>query len=295
MKLAKDNNPKALYSLGDMFERGRGTPKDLEQAAIWYSKAAAKGHKKAAFKLGLAYLKGLGVTADQMQAFKWLQLSAAKGYERAQFYLAEMFENGLGVTQDLEEALRLYIQSRDGGYSPAITRVERVSNSLAHMAEIVKKEKELKSKAALAVKTRATHAIPQPTAPQFDTLTILIQGGWMRKQHPIAYMPSKTTECKTTGTMIECLSEQQTRNIGTTQIKFNTKAVLYNIKDSGEFKISYRNNVSDIDAKEDQDNSATHNIDLGWQDMEHLLDCKLLTASELSCIKNKTRKLQIVR
>ncbi|MBI5251121.1 MAG: SEL1-like repeat protein [Desulfomonile tiedjei] len=46
-ELAERGDPEAQLRLGGMYEAGLGVPRDQEQAALWYSRAAKKGHEKA--------------------------------------------------------------------------------------------------------------------------------------------------------------------------------------------------------------------------------------------------------
>ncbi|KOR28138.1 hypothetical protein TI04_11700, partial [Achromatium sp. WMS2] len=54
-KAAAQGNAYAQYSLGWMYENGRGVPQDDTQAVFWYRKAAAQGDADA--KAALARLK----------------------------------------------------------------------------------------------------------------------------------------------------------------------------------------------------------------------------------------------
>ena len=47
-----------------MLDSGRGAPRDVVQAAIWYARAAAGGNRRAAFNLGQLYESGEGVPAN---------------------------------------------------------------------------------------------------------------------------------------------------------------------------------------------------------------------------------------
>lgn len=46
-----EGHPIAPYSIGVMYEKGRGVTKDIAQAKVWYKKAAGKGHKGAQRRL----------------------------------------------------------------------------------------------------------------------------------------------------------------------------------------------------------------------------------------------------
>ena len=62
-----------MYSLGQMYEEGRGVPQNFAQALRWYEKAAAAGSAPAMTKLGIFYEKGLLVEKDYDEAMRWFE------------------------------------------------------------------------------------------------------------------------------------------------------------------------------------------------------------------------------
>jgi TPR repeat protein len=50
--LAEQGNAAAQYSLGNMYDSGRGTPQNYAEALKWYHKAAEQGYAKAQNNLG---------------------------------------------------------------------------------------------------------------------------------------------------------------------------------------------------------------------------------------------------
>jgi len=50
-KLAEKGKVKAQYILGEMYELGRGTEKNINAALLWYNKAAENGHHKAPYRI----------------------------------------------------------------------------------------------------------------------------------------------------------------------------------------------------------------------------------------------------
>jgi len=54
-------------------------PRDYSEAAIWFRKAAEKGHQGSQVALGRLYAQGLGVEKDNDQALFWLRKAAAQG------------------------------------------------------------------------------------------------------------------------------------------------------------------------------------------------------------------------
>ena len=124
--LAQNGFAKAQYSLGVMYESGKGVNESLKKAKNWFQLAAEQGISKAQYKLGLLYRNGKGVEKDYSKAIKWWKLAAKKGNTKAQTYLGIMFENGQGVPQDYNKAIKLYRQAVSAGN----TKVQKKLNSL---------------------------------------------------------------------------------------------------------------------------------------------------------------------
>jgi hypothetical protein len=155
----------------------------------------------------------------------------------------------------------------------------------------------------------APGAQPVVARAQPTTATMLLNGTWNSlAKTPSEYLPSKITSCqKTSESTIECLSSEVQRKIGATEIVYHTKAIVYAMKKDGNFKIAYRNNVTKVNAdaakpqvedsaepgntQSEGNGSAT--IELGWQETEHRLDCKIDSNETINCVKNKTQKVTL--
>jgi TPR repeat protein len=74
--LTEENDPRAEFNLGVMYEKGQGLLQDFEQAASWYRKAADRGYVWAQNNLGVLYQYGRGVPQDFVQAHMWFNLAA---------------------------------------------------------------------------------------------------------------------------------------------------------------------------------------------------------------------------
>ena len=81
--LAEQGDAGAQYSLGLMYDEGRGVPKNNQQAVKWYRLAAEQGHASAQYALGFMYANGEGVPEDKVLAYMWWNLAAANGHENA--------------------------------------------------------------------------------------------------------------------------------------------------------------------------------------------------------------------
>ncbi len=116
---AERGDAKAQFSLGKIYFRGQGVPRDYSEAVRWYRKAAEQGDSKAQNNLAFVYSQGLGVPRDYAEAVRWYRRGASQGDMRAQYGLGFMLHQGLGAPRDLAEALRWYRTSADQGYSMA--------------------------------------------------------------------------------------------------------------------------------------------------------------------------------
>ena len=78
------NDHNAEYSLGSMYEGGRGVEKNMEKAAELYLKSAEAGNVDAMFNLGWMYHKGQGVRKSWVQSAQWLQRASDQGHAESQ-------------------------------------------------------------------------------------------------------------------------------------------------------------------------------------------------------------------
>jgi TPR repeat protein len=74
--LTEENDQRAEFNLGVMYEKGQGVLQDFAEAASWYLKAADQGYVWAQNNLGVLYQYGRGVPQDLVQAHMWFNLAA---------------------------------------------------------------------------------------------------------------------------------------------------------------------------------------------------------------------------
>jgi TPR repeat protein len=121
----RENDWRATLDLGQMYEDGRGVPKDLARAAGLYERA--EGSRWAHFKLGVLYLEGgANLPQDYAKARGWLQRSAGEGNAGARNNLGVMAERGLGARVDYAEARDLYLAALRGGNPQAKGNLEKL-------------------------------------------------------------------------------------------------------------------------------------------------------------------------
>lgn len=102
--LADGGDAQAQFELAWLYTNGLGTEKNLENAALYFSKAAEQAHVEAQHKLGQLYLYGQGVTQSYVQAITWLTAAAQQGYGESQFILGQLYLKGEGTDINLPEA-----------------------------------------------------------------------------------------------------------------------------------------------------------------------------------------------
>jgi hypothetical protein len=74
---ARNGDAEAQFDLAKAYETGRsGLPQDLIQAQRWYRAAADQGEAFAEFSLGVLFNFGKGVKRDYVQAYAWYERAA---------------------------------------------------------------------------------------------------------------------------------------------------------------------------------------------------------------------------
>ena len=117
---ADQGHAAAQNSLGVMYDRGRGVPRDDREAVRWYRLAADQGFAAAQFNLGNMYYFGRGAPRDDREALRWWGLAADQGYTGAQYTLGNMYAR---------EAVRWYRLAADQGHAGAQFRLGCMATS----------------------------------------------------------------------------------------------------------------------------------------------------------------------
>lgn len=172
LSLANQNDAKACYNLGLMYQDGDGVAKNLDEAVKWYTKsadlgykeaqytlgalvfqrqtqsisypqavsyyeqAAKQGHVKSQLNLGMLYFRGDVIAQDLPAAVQWLSLAASNNNSEAQGYIGQLYQQGAGVEQDTVKAamwLMLATQNEDKRFINRHTKM--LNYLLAQMSE----------------------------------------------------------------------------------------------------------------------------------------------------------------
>ena len=117
--LAQEGNPAAQYSIGLLYDQGKGVKKD-PQTALKYFQAAIKQNLPAAqYYLGVKYYAGLGVKKSPSKALDLVTRAAEQDHLQAQFQLAYFYDRGIGTPVNLKKATQWYTRAAENGFGPA--------------------------------------------------------------------------------------------------------------------------------------------------------------------------------
>lgn len=117
--LAKQGNSAAQYSIGLLYEQGKGVKKDSQRALQYFQLASAQNLPVAQYYLGMKYFAGLGVKKDIHKARRLLTRAAESDYLMAQFQLANIYDKGNGKKRDLALSTQWFTRAAENGYGPA--------------------------------------------------------------------------------------------------------------------------------------------------------------------------------
>jgi TPR repeat protein len=129
MQSAKAGDVDGQFQIAYMMSNSIGCTKNLEDALVWYTRAAEQGHTMAQLSVGMYYEHGLVNPIDLDIAKKWYQLAAANNETKAMVKLAKVLVE-LDHIQDAFQWLRKAI---DGGNVPALRELANLYiNSLTN-------------------------------------------------------------------------------------------------------------------------------------------------------------------
>lgn len=107
---AQEGMHDAVLAMGWFYLNGVGVKADAQAAVHWYKKAARQGDPKAMYSLGeIAYRSG-----DHAEALTWFKKAAGDGHQRSNLWIGKMYWRGHGVPQDQKLAEDYFTQAASG-------------------------------------------------------------------------------------------------------------------------------------------------------------------------------------
>ena len=120
IKKAGTGDASAQVELGRAYYTGKGAPKDLDKAKLWFSKAAAAGSAVAQLNLGNYYKEQAN---DDERAADYWEMAADQHLPQAEYALGCAYEENRGRDEDLRAALDYFRRAAVGGCIPAALRL----------------------------------------------------------------------------------------------------------------------------------------------------------------------------
>lgn len=285
MILARRGDPDAQYYVGNAYELGRGTQKNMQQAITWYSKAAQQNQYDAEYRLGYLYEHGVGVKRDIAQAMEWYKRAAGNSQNQVRNQMNQQ------VFAHRKEQMKR---------SLAVMEVENKKREQERrLAEERARQKALRRQQLLAA-ARAKVVAPtvhkQVAAARVsihDIIDVILKNKWRDGSGAADYLPSSTTHClRSSGSEVICFSDQKLRVINGQRVTYTTKATLTGFKPDGTFHVSYNYNAVQLAKASSRGLSADPNglkLQTGWQEPRLAVNCRTTDRVNLYCSRGNIR------
>lgn len=155
---AAQNEPNALFNLGQAYRLGRGVAPDLKIAVDYYERAAALGHVSAQANLGSIYYFAEPPLANRKRAVALWQAAAARGEPRALYMLGVLHFNGEAVARDWPRAY---------AYTEAAAKASlpEAEEALAEMSRHVSDDDKRRASHIVVATAPEEPALPSPPPP----------------------------------------------------------------------------------------------------------------------------------
>ena len=316
---AKQDHQKAQYKVAYMYFRGEGVDANPAKAFQMMDRLAKIGYARAQYYLALMYETGVGTVRNLDHAQLWYNRASASGYAAATEALSDKKRfpappaqietaRAAAVPEPLNTASAVKAVAPSGSTLLPNLPLPGFNSSAAKndsIASVLRDEVERGTQIALGLglgshashltMPLATIAGLQPIIQQPTVYSALVNGNWVSQTNlPVEFLPSKLTSCEPRDEKaLECVSKELVRMIGEAEIGYKTEATIYAVQPTGEFKISYRNNILKINRHPNSKATTVPEIQLGLQETEHHLDCKLENDWTIQCLKNHTQKIKL--
>lgn len=285
---AREGNVEAQYSLATRYEEGHGVERNLEQAAVWYRRAADQGHAPSHFKLGQLHEEGRGLPQDSRQALIWYTSAAELGDRNA----SERLRAIVAEKQERARAQALAQRAAEQERREALARQRAEEKARAQNA--ASQRAAVKPVAVPAPPPAPARAAPKPGFPNLRE--DILRAKWSLAGHAAEHLPSALTSCLPTGKdEVVCFSRETSRNLGPAELTYSVKATLSGFAPDGSFDISYLFNVTRLKGHAEGAGAADGlRAKEGWQEPALRLRCQAETRSRIRCRGLDGRPLSFV-
>ena len=117
--LAQQGNAAAQYSMGLLYDQGKGVEQDTGKALQFFQQAVAQNLPAAQYYLGIKYFAGLGIDKNINKARTLLTQAAEQEHLLAQYNLGVLYSQENSDSQDLQAAVLWLTRAAESGHAPA--------------------------------------------------------------------------------------------------------------------------------------------------------------------------------
>ena len=118
-RAAEHGDADAKNALAVAYAEGMNGPRNLDAARRLWEEAAKQGHATAQYNLASLLAATAQTKGDMAIAAEWLRRAAEQGDPDAQYFLGNLYYNGEGVPRRQDEAVRLWRQAATQGHADA--------------------------------------------------------------------------------------------------------------------------------------------------------------------------------
>ena len=130
-KAAAQDYVPALNALAGLYNAGRGCKKDPQQAFSYYTKAAQTGDFEGRINLAVCHLQGIGTLKDEQKGVSILEQAAQDKSPLAQTLLGHLYEKGTGsIVPSQQQALHYYLLAAQQGEPIAKKRISQIQHDI---------------------------------------------------------------------------------------------------------------------------------------------------------------------
>ncbi len=112
---ADKGNSAAMLTLGSMYERGFGAPRNYSKSLEWYGKAATAGLAEGYYNVGICFEVGMGTSVDMEKAFTCFENAARLGLSSGIYKTGIMCLTGTGTKVDEARGIEMLGRAATAG------------------------------------------------------------------------------------------------------------------------------------------------------------------------------------
>ena len=137
---AASGKPAAQTLIAEIFARGLGVPRSMDDAAFWYGQAAKNGDPSAQFNYALMLMQGQYVKKDEAKAQELMTKAADAGIPAAEFNHAQWLVEKDPGEKGTQEALPYYERAADAGIADAQYALSQIYRNSAGIPDAKRKK-----------------------------------------------------------------------------------------------------------------------------------------------------------